>query len=189
MSKLFNKQEAIDNFIMAIEYRKHNHEANDSNYTKDIVKYQIATKLIELFPDDVQFEMYDIPLNNKQDNFIIGNCGTFCECLVRGLLAKKFPKIIQIRRASKVDINFNGKKYELKTGLCSRWQPTKNQKPVRTLFVNSKGIWVLMGDEVAESVDKNGRLKWNGVYSTTADEYDEAFGERLEALLEVIESL
>ena len=46
-----------------------------------------------------------------------------------------------------------------------------------------------MGDEVAESVDKNGRLKWNGVYSTTADEYDEAFGERLEALLEVIESL
>ena len=74
MSKLFNKQEAIDNFITAIEYRRHNHEANDSNYTKDIVKYQIATKLIELFPDDVQFEMYDIPLNNKQNDFIIGNC-------------------------------------------------------------------------------------------------------------------
>lgn len=159
--------EWYDAFEKAIDYKRNHH---DSNTAKDIRKYEIVQNMLLSVDENALLTVSGIPLNGCGE-IEICNCGDIGEAVVRWLLAVRKPKQVTRRASGKKD--WNG--WEIKTALTCRWLPTKSPK-CKTILVNACGVFTLTGAEVAENLDKNGRLPYNKAIGEPWDELQEMLG-------------
>ena len=160
-------QQWYNEFEKAIAYKQAH---RDSNSAKDIRKYQTMQNMLLSVDENTQLTVSGIPLNDKT-GLEICNCGDLAETVIRWILAKRKPEQVTKRACGKND----WQTWEIKTAMGCRWLPTKSPNR-KTILVNACGVFKLTGAEVAENVDKNGRLPYNAEIGEPFDELTEMLG-------------
>ena len=160
-------QQWYNEFEKAIAYKQAH---KDSNSAKDIRKYQTMQNMLLSVDENTQLTVSGIPLNEKT-GLEICNCGDLAEVVIRWALAKRKPEQVTKRACGKND----WQTWEIKTAMGCRWLPTKSPNR-KTILVNACGVFKLTGAEVAENVDKNGRLPYNCELGERFDELEEMLG-------------
>lgn len=108
------------------------------------------------------------------------NLGTLGECLIKALADNEQTGVYTKSPCGQADIKIGNKTYEIKTGISCYSIPTACKPFGNTykavILLNQNGVWLINSKDVADNLDKDGRLSYKGEYGKHYQKFEKMLG-------------